>query len=67
MDFYKDYERKVENKMNQRDTQEINMIEGKSHEHMLPYRSSIAKGIGEYSASDEDQLKVIFHYLKKRF
>ena len=58
MDFYKDYERKVENKMTLRDSQERDMIEGKSQAHMVPYKSSMAKGIGEYSASDEDKLKV---------
>ena len=58
MDFFKDYERKVEKKMTVREFQERNLIEGKSHEHIVPYRSTMPKGYGEFSASDEDKLKV---------
>lgn len=58
MDFYKDFERKVENKMTLREKQERIRIEGKSQEHMVPYKSTMPKGIGEFSASDEDKLKV---------
>jgi hypothetical protein len=58
MDYYNDYVNRAE-KLTTREWQEKRDIEGKSHAHMVPYRSTIAKGIGEYSASDEDKLKVI--------
>lgn len=58
MDFFKDYERTVEKNMTVRQSQERNLIEGKSQQHMVPYKSTMAKGYGEFSASDEDKLKV---------
>lgn len=58
MDYYNDYVKRSE-KLTYRDLQEKRDIEGKSHQHMVPYRSTMAKGIGEYSASDEDKLKVL--------
>jgi hypothetical protein len=64
MDYFKDYERRIEKNMTIRETQERNLIAGKSHEHMTPYRSTMPKGFGEFSASDEDKLKVRKNYKK---
>ena len=58
MDHFKDFEKITSNKLTLRERQERDMIEGKSHAHIVPYRSTMPKGIGEYSASEEDKLKV---------
>jgi len=59
MDFYKDFEKTIEDKITGRQYQEKNFIEGKSQDHLVPYRSTMPKGLGEYSASDEDKLKML--------
>ena len=63
MDHFKDFEKITSNKLTLRERQERDLIEGKSQAHIIPYRSTIAKGIGEFSASDEDKLKVKIIYL----
>lgn len=59
MDYYRDYERKVNEKLSIRDQQEMQRIIGKSELDKFPYKNSCNKGTGEYSPSIDDKIKVI--------
>ena len=69
MDFYKDYERATGDYMTLREKQDLKSIQGKSQEHLFPYKNTMNKGTGEYSPSVNDKIKVKtkinFLFLKK--
>lgn len=58
MDFYKDFERATGDYLTVREEQDLKQIQGKSHLHLLPYKNTMNKGTGEYSASIDDKIKV---------
>jgi len=58
MDFYKDFERATGDYLTVREQQDLSEIKGKSQLHLLPYKNTMNKGTGEYSASIDDKIKV---------
>lgn len=58
MDFYKDYERATGEYLTIREKQELEYINGKSHQHLYPYKNTFNKGTGEYSSTTDDKIKV---------
>ncbi len=66
MDFYKDFERATGKYLTVREEQDLKQINGKSQSHMLPYKNTMKKGTGEYSASVDDKIKVKFIFFLRR-